>query len=186
MCSQNDMWLRSGASSTTFAIALIFLDVVLCAGASSLQAPQGCLVQSEKRPTSHERPPAVPSPSLKRRVAFLPYVLTEDWLVDHHDFVCLLPLSTAAAMLQDFYEHLSGFAAVTNRPPSQSYHFRLGTILLEITAPQGTKIGWAFVQTFSMQMLEMTKRGYTNTYQINFVHRATGKLITFSLWIRMT
>lgn len=180
------MWLHSRASSTIFLIALLFLDVILCAGASSLQTPQNRLIRSGKRPTRHERPPAIPSQSLRRRAAFLPYFSGEDWIIDHHDFVCLLPIATAAAVLQDFYEHLSGFAAVTNCPPLQSYLFRLGSIELEVMAPQGINIRWAVVQAFALEMLEMTKRGYTNTYQINFVNRTTGKLITFSLWVGFT
>jgi len=107
----------------------------------------------------------------------------DDWLVDYHDFTCLLPVSTAAATLQSFYEDLAGYAALTTEPLSERIQIWLGDITLEVSAPIGTNVEWISIQGFAMEMLEMTKRGYTNTYLINFVHRPSGKLVTFSLLV---
>ena len=94
----------------------------------------------------------------------------------------MLPIDTAAAVMQDFYEDLAAYAATTLTPASPSYHLRLGQILLEVVAPSSIIVQWAVVQHFAMDMLRLTKNGYTNTYQINFIHRSTGMLVTFSLY----
>ncbi len=62
----------------------------------------------------------------------------------------------------------------------------VGNIMMEVMAPSGHDIQWNDVQTFAKWMIELTRRGYINTYQINFVHRATGLLLTFSLWVGYT
>ncbi len=120
---------------------------------------------------------------LNRRVALPPYLLSTDWIVDHHDFTCLLPIASAAAELQDFYESIAAFAASTLRTPSNYYRMVVGDITLEVICPAANVINWIIVQTFANQMLEMTKRGYSNSYQINFVNRSTGRLLTFNLYV---
>ena len=124
-----------------------------------------------------------PSPVLRPRATFLPHLFGPDWIIDHHDFTCLLPLSSAAATLQSFYEDVAGYAAIATVPPVERFQFYLGEIWLEVSAPAGCKVDWIIVQRFALDMVAMTKRGYTNTYQTNFVHRPTGKLLTFSLWV---
>ena len=119
---------------------------------------------------------------LKPRVALPPYSLSPEWIVDHHDFTCMLPISTAAAMMQGFYEDIAALAATTLIPASHYYQLRVGQIMLEITAPPRMVVEWILVQQFALDMLRMTKRGYTNTYQINFIHRPTGSMMTFSLY----
>ena len=126
--------------------------------------------------------PLKSSTFLQPRVAFHPFLMGPDWIVDHHDFNCMLPIHTAAAIMQDFYEDLAAFAATTLTPTSCCYHLRLGQLLLEVVAPPRTVVEWILVQHFALTMLRLTKRGYTNTYQINFIHRPTGKLVTFSLY----
>ena len=122
------------------------------------------------------------SEPLKPRAAILPYYITPQWIVDHHDFTCVLPVRLAAQMLQDFYESVAGYAAITPVSETSTFQLWLGQIMLEIIAPQGEMVDWLIVQTFALDMLELTKRGYTNTYQINFIHRSTGKMMTFSLY----
>lgn len=126
---------------------------------------------------------SVPSRLLTARVIFPPIILDNDWIVDHHDFTCLLPIVSAAAQLLDFYEDLVAFAAMTNVVPSQSFRIWVGDIMMEIMAPAGHEIQWISVLRFANWMIEMTRRGYINTYQINFVHVPTGLLLTFSLWV---
>lgn len=105
-----------------------------------------------------------------------------EWIVDYHDFTCVLPIGTAAAIMQDFYEDLAAYAATTLTPVSYGYQIWLGQLMLEIMAPPSFIVNWKLVQTFALDMLKMTRRGYTNTYQINFIHRPTGMLVTFSLY----
>ena len=119
---------------------------------------------------------------LQPRVAFHPYLMGPQWIVDHHDFTCMLPIHTAAAIMQDFYEDLAAYAATTLTPTSRCYHLRLGELLLEVIAPPRAVVEWILVQHFALNMLRLTKSGYTNTYQINFIHRPTGMLVTFSLY----
>ena len=110
-----------------------------------------------------------------------------EWIIDHHDLTCMLPISTAAAIMQDFYEDLAALAATTLTPPSRGYRIWLGQLLLEVVVPPGVIVGWITIQHFALEMLRMTKTGYTNTYQINFIHRPTGMMVTFNLyagWLR--
>lgn len=141
------------------------------------------------RPREHETTvqsgsrPALPSPLLQARVAFPPTFLGDDWTLDHHDFTCLLPLASAAAELLGFYEDLAAFAATTDNAPAETYRMWVGEIMLEVMAPSGYKITWLDVQHFANEMIGLTKRGYVNTYQVNFIHRTTGMLVTFSLYV---
>ena len=126
--------------------------------------------------------PLVPPILLIPRVIFIPYLLDSGWIVDHHDFTCLLPISTAAAVMQDFYENLAAYAATTSNPASSSYKLWFGHILLEVLAPPSVIVRWITVQHFALDMLRLTKRGYINTYQINFIHRPSGMMVTFNLY----
>lgn len=127
--------------------------------------------------------PSHPAPLLEPRTADLPSLLGDEWNLDYHDFTCLLPLATAAAELINFYENVAGYASVTDLATAQRYRLWMGEILMEAMAPDGYDIPWAMVQSFANWMLERTRRGYVNTYQINFIHKATGGLLTFSLWV---
>ena len=124
-----------------------------------------------------------PSGLVKPRAVIEPYLASLDWIVDHHDFTTMLPIDTAAAILQQFYEDLAAFAAVTATPAARGHHIHLGQVLLEIMGPPGFVVSWMTIREFALDMLRLTKRGYTNTYQINFIHRATGRMITFSLYV---
>ena len=126
--------------------------------------------------------PLGPSTLLKPRVILLPYLMGPEWIVDHHDFTCMLPISAAAAVMQDFYEDLAAYAATTLTPASRGYHIWLGQLLLEVVAPPGFIVDWIIIQQFALDMLRMTKTGYTNAYQINFIHRPTGMMVTFNLY----
>lgn len=107
----------------------------------------------------------------------------EDWLVDWYDFGCLLPVSTAAATLQSFYEDLAEYAAVTAEPLSERIQLRLGDIMLEVSVLVGLRIEWVSIQGFALEMLTITRLGYTSTFLINCVHRPSGKMITFGLFV---
>ena len=160
----------------------IIVSIVLCNIVSREQARTNHHVS--RRGRSVERfaiLPLIPLTFLQPRVALLPYLMGPDWIVDHHDFTCMLPIHTAAAVMQDFYENLAAYAATTSTPVSNYYPLRLGQVLLEIMAPPRVVVEWTLVQHFALAMLKLTKSGYTNTYQINFIHRPTGKMVTFSL-----
>lgn len=120
---------------------------------------------------------------VKPRALIEPYSEGAEWVVDHHDFTCMLPIDTAAAILQNFYEDLAAFAAVTVTPAMRGHQIHLGEVLLEIMGPPGFVVSWMTIREFALDMLRLTKRGYTNTYQINLIHRATGRMITFSLYV---
>lgn len=115
-------------------------------------------------------------------VGALHFVIDSDWTVDFHAFHTLLPLSTAAATLLSFYEDIAATAATTTVSTADRYIFRVGQITLEIRSTLSA-IPLVEVVGFANWMRENTKRGFTGTYQVNFVHRATGKLVTMSLWI---
>ena len=164
--------------------ATILLSIVLCTVISHGQVETRRL--GLRRGVSLERLGAQslgsPPTSLKPRVSIYPYLIGPDWAVDHHDFSCMLPIGTAAAVLQDFYENLALFAATTLRPASNDYQLWFGQMMLEIRSQPTMIVEWRIVQCFALDMLSLTTRGYTNTYQINFIHTPTGKMITFSLY----
>ena len=51
-----------------------------------------------------------------------------------------------------------------------------------MTATEGTIIPWEFVASFAMEMLKLTKLGYTGLYTANFVHPTMGNAIWVSLY----
>lgn len=115
-------------------------------------------------------------------VGALYYVINPDWIVDFHAFHTLLPLCTAAATLMSFYEDIAAKAATTAVSTADRYLFRVGQITLEIRSALGA-LPLVEVVRFANWMRENTKRGFSGTYQMSFVHRETGKLVTMSLWI---
>ena len=106
----------------------------------------------------------------------------ENWIIDIHIFNTLLPLESAASKLQAFYEGVAVAAFATRLTPSDRYLIRLGTIDLEIRSQMGD-IPWTFVISFANAMREMSRMGFTNTYQINYINRVTGQFLTMNLWI---
>ena len=166
-------------------LSTTILSTLLCTVVSHERAETGLAGQHalrHRRSLGHlDVVPLGPSTLLKPRVTFPPYINPE-WILDYHDFTCMLPIGTAAAVMQDFYEDLAAYAATTLTPVSCGYQIWLGQLMLEIVAPPNSIVHWNLVQEFALDMLKMTKRGYTNTYQINFVHRPTGRLVTFSLY----
>ena len=104
------------------------------------------------------------------------------WIIDFHTFYTLLPMATAASKLQSFYEDIAYLAATTKSSTSTRFFYRMGTIDLEIRSQMG-EIPRAMVIAFANSMRELTKRGFTNTYQVNYINKATGQLLTVSLWV---
>ena len=110
------------------------------------------------------------------------HFLGDDWITDFHIFGTLLPPTTAAATLQSFYEDVAYLAATTAMAPGRRYLVRVGQIDLEIRSNVGD-VPFAVVIAFANSMRELTTRGFTNVYQVNFIKRATGRFLTMSLWI---
>ena len=121
-------------------------------------------------------------PSLQSLPAGFAHSVTDGWIVDFHTFYTLLPLATAASSLQAFYEDIAYRAATTRSSTGTRYFYRMGKMDLEIRSQMGD-IPWTLVIAFANSMRELVKRGFTNTYQINYINRATGKLLTVSLWV---
>lgn len=105
-----------------------------------------------------------------------------EWVLDFHAFHTLLPDLTAASTLLSFYEDVAAKAATTTTSIADRSLFRAGEITLEVRSALGA-VPWVEVIAFANWMRENTKRGFTGTYQINFVHRRSGKLLTMSLWV---
>ena len=123
-------------------------------------------------------------PSLPPR-AFLPgaaFFVIGDYTVDFHAFSTLLPVEIAASTLQSFYEDIAYLASTTLSPPAWRYLIRKGKLDLEIRSQEGN-IPWMVVAAFANLMRELSTRGFTNTYQVNYINRETGKLVTMSLWV---
>lgn len=163
----------------------VTISIGLCSLTSEHEGARHSASRREHYFDRHGIRPLVTPTLLKPRITF-PYLMGPNWIVDQHDFTCMLPIATAAALMQDFYEELAAYAATTLTPASPSCDLWLGQILLEIVAPPSVVVEWILIQRFALEMLKFTKRGYTNTYQINFIHRPTGMLITFSLYTGMT
>lgn len=108
--------------------------------------------------------------------------LSAEWVIDLHAFNTLLPIATAASSLTSFYEDIAEKAATTALHVAERYYLRLGEITLEIRSALGA-VPWSAVAAYANWMRENTKRGFTGTYVINFVHKPTGKLLTMKLLI---
>lgn len=181
------MLLRGLVSLSILLVILLLDHASLCSRIRDDQVSRPQIAQQSHHATSHNgSTSSALLPSLKARVTVHPTFLGNDWIIDHHDFTCLLPIASAGADLLDFYEGVAAFAALTNVVPSRSFRISVGNIMLEAMAPAGHDIQWISVQRFANWMVELTRRGYVNTYQINFIHRTTGVLLTFSLWVGYT
>lgn len=130
----------------------------------------------------HRRTTALPPFYIPPFVGALYCVLNPDWTIDFHAFHNVLPLATAAATLLSFYEDIAAIAATTTVSTADRYICRVGQITLEIRSALGV-FPLVEVVGFANWMRENTKRGFIGTYQVNFVHRNTGKLVTMSLWV---
>lgn len=185
--NQYDMLLHWLLSPQTSLIILLFDHTFLCSTMRDDQVPRSRIARLKSHATRHNGSlSSVPPPHLKARVTIPPTFLGNNWIIDHHDFTCLLPVASAAAELLDFYEDIAAFAALTDIIPLQMYRMWVGDIMMEVMAPSEHDIQWIAVQRFAEWMIELTRRGYINTYQINFVDRTTGLLLTFSLWVGYT
>ena len=176
------MWIfRRPVSLWSFLILLIVEDAIVYSTVPSLERDNHQVIQRER--ALNRSPVQAETNSLRHRATFSPILVGSEWIFDHHDFTCLLPVASAAAQLTNFYEDIAVYAALTTTRPMRHWSMSVGEITLEVIAPLGTLVEWAVVQGFANLMLDMTKRGYTNSYQINIVNRMTGRLLTFNLYV---
>lgn len=96
----------------------------------------------------------------------------------------LMPIQVAADVLEAFY---TGVAINAHGPwasnaPRIWVRMTAGTIVLLMTATEGTTIPWDFVSWFALQMLRLVERGYTGMYNANFVNPTVGNAIWVSLY----
>ena len=130
----------------------------------------------------YDRSPHSPIIFIKSMVGAFSSVPSPDWIIDFHAFHTLLPQLTAASTLMSFYEEVAAIASTTTNPVTDRFLFRTADITLEVRSALGAVL-WADVIAFANWMRDNTSKGFTGTYQVNFVHRPTGKLLTMSLWI---
>ena len=128
------------------------------------------------------RSPQLPVLFMTSMVGAFSAVPFPDWILDFHAFHTFLPQLTAASTLMSFYEEVAAIASTTTSPITDRLFFRTSGITLEIRSALGA-VPWAEVIRLANWMRDNTNRGFTGTYQVNFVHRPTGKLLTMSLWI---
>ena len=84
--------------------------------------------------------------------------------------------------MQDFYEQVAGLAATALAPPTPKYQIWFGHNMLEIKPHPSIIVDWIVIQQFALHMLNLTKKGYTNAFQIDFIYRPTARMMTFNLY----
>lgn len=167
-----------GFDSVQSSLILLGLLALICIAQPIEESPGQRPHQHDERSISLSRSPS----PFRDLPAGFSHGLSDDWIVDLHTFYTLLPWETAASTLQTFYEDVAYLAATTLTSTATRYLIRMGKIDLEVRSQLGD-IPWTVVMRFANMMRDLVKRGFTNTYQINFVDRITGKLITMSLWV---
>ena len=88
--------------------------------------------------------------------------------------------------MQDFYEQVAGLAATALAPPTTGYQIWFGRIILEIVPHPSLILDCIKVQQSALQMLKLTKKVFTNTYQMDFIYRPTARMMTFHLFNGLT
>lgn len=96
----------------------------------------------------------------------------------------LVPVQAAAEALGIFYTSIaiSAHGPWANITPRIWIRMTIGTVMLLITATEGTTIPWDFVSWFALQMLGYTERGYTGMYTASYVNPTAGNTIWVSLY----
>lgn len=162
-------------------LLLIFLGLHLFAS-SSAQQPRASHGQPRLRPSEQSIVQLRSSLPPRDFIPGAAFFVMGGYTVDFHAFNTLLPIETAASTLQSFYEDIAYHAATTSSTPTWRYLIRQGKLDLEIRSQEGN-IPWMVVVAFANVMRELSTRGFTNTYQVNYINRETGKFLTISLWI---
>lgn len=96
----------------------------------------------------------------------------------------IVPVLGAANALEAFYTGVASNAngPWTNNTPRIWIKMSTGTIVLLMTATEGSTIPWDFVTWFALQMLGYTERGYTGTYTANYANPTMGNAIWVTLY----
>ena len=96
----------------------------------------------------------------------------------------LMPLQAAAENLVAFYTNIAinALGPWAKNAPRTWIKISWGTLGLLFTATEGTTIPWGFVRTFALEMLGLTKRGYTGMYTQNYISPTMGNAIWVSLY----
>lgn len=95
----------------------------------------------------------------------------------------LIPVQLAVEVLEEFYTSIAVNARGdwARNTPRIWLRMTLGTLRLVMTATEGNTIPWEFVTWFALEMLRLTRRGYTGMYTASFVHPTLGNAIWVSL-----
>lgn len=95
----------------------------------------------------------------------------------------LFPVQAAAEVLEAFYAGVArnSHGAWARNTPRIWLRMGFGALRLVMTSTEGTTIPWDFVTKFALNMLRLAERGYTGTYDANFVDPVVGNSIWVSL-----
>ena len=105
-------------------------------------------------------------------------------LVSFEPLGFIVPVQAAARALEAFYTSIAINAngPWTSNTPRIWIKMTRGTIVLLMSATEGTTIPWDFVSWFALQMLRYTECGYTGTYTANYANPTMGNAIWVSLY----
>lgn len=108
------------------------------------------------------------NPALQKRLP--PFSIHNLYLERTDHLSMLLPTTTAASLLADFYAEIYVRCitqCIPNLPPPQAdLMIQYGAFQLSFVANDGSSEGipWEFIRDFSATMLRVTRRGYTGVY----------------------
>ena len=132
-------------------------------------------------PSNHIPLPDPRDPFAPRRRVFPTLQLTDGWRMQTTVFECALPATTAAPILEHFYQNIILWTLVNRCPELRLFRLRLGVLTLEFQCGQ-VAITWHFVRRFAEMMLVSTRQGFTGAYQI-FYNHVEGVRIMVALYI---
>ena len=144
------------------------------------------LFNSDKTPA---RSPKVQAFSLNKRDD----EAEDDLSVRHIEILTsTVPIATAASALEFFYNSIlyNALAPWSDIEPQLALSVTLGSLQLSISVtfnygnvPRG--IPWAFVRNFARNMIRMTRRGFTGTYNMLFTTVGRDGIPPFGVEVRL-
>lgn len=112
---------------------------------------------------------------------------TPDHRIILDTYATFLPLSLAASSLLNFYTRL--FAAASGPwhsfPELNHFTAEYGSVTISFQASHNYAIPWGFVAEFAAKMALVTEKGFTEGFQAEYTHLASGAVIRMGLRIVM-
>lgn len=163
----------------------LFFAAIFCCLTTTLQTSISSSVTDPTplptTPSNHISLPDPHDPSAPGRRVFPTLQLANGWHVQTAVFECALPATTAAPILDHFYQNIIRWTLVTRCPEIRLFRLRLGILTLEFQCGQAV-ISWYFVRRFAEMMLASTRQGFIGAYQI-FYNHYEGVRIMVALYI---